>query len=418
MKAIDIIIGAGISGLSFAAKTSHEYLVLEADNQVGGYCKTIRQDGFIWDYSGHFFHFQHPEIKDYVMQDIRPDEMLSVKKFTQILYKSRRVDYPFQMNIHQLDKREFIDCLCDLFTIPETGKIDSFKQMLYAKFGKSIAEKFLIPYNTKLYAIDLDELDVDAMGRFFPFANKEQIIKNFRNPANASYNAAFLYPKVGCMRIVDSVYSHVDKKRIFLNENVLSIDRANHTVKTDKRTLEYNHLISTMPLPRLFDISGVDYDKTVYSWNKVLVFNLGFDSKGPERKNNWIYVPEKKYCFYRVGFYDNILGQDRTSLYVEIGFGKDEPIGDTHELLKRTLQDLIRAGFIAESQKLISHHHVVMDPAYVHITQASERDKQQKMELLKADDIYSIGRYGAWKYCSLEDNIFDAFQLAESLDLS
>ena len=215
MKAIDIIIGAGISGLSFAAKTSHEYLVLEADNQVGGYCKTIRQDGFIWDYSGHFFHFQHPEIKDYVMQDIRPDEMLSVKKFTQILYKSRRVDYPFQMNIHQLDKREFIDCLCDLFTIPETGKIDSFKQMLYAKFGKSIAEKFLIPYNTKLYAIDLDELDVDAMGRFFPFANKEQIIKNFRNPANASYNAAFLYPKVGCMRIVDSVYSHVDKKRIF-----------------------------------------------------------------------------------------------------------------------------------------------------------------------------------------------------------
>ena len=415
---IDLIIGAGISGLSYAAATPNDYLILEADNQVGGYCRTIKQDGFTWDYSGHFFHFQHPEIKDYVMQHIRSDEMLFVKKLTQILYKKKRVDYPFQMNIHQLEKREFIDCLFDLFTIPETEEIRSFKQMLYAKFGKSIAEKFLIPYNTKLYAIDLDELDVDAMGRFFPYADKEQIIKNFKIPANASYNAGFLYPKEGCMRIVDSICSRVEKKCISLNEPVLSIDRSNHTVRTNKRTLEYNHLISTMPLPRLFDISGVDYDKLVYSWNKVLVFNLGFDSKGPERKNNWIYVPESKYCFYRVGFYDNILGQNRTSLYVEIGFGKDQKVGDIQTLLHKTLQDLVLAGFISEDQKLVSYHHVVMDPAYVHITQESERDKIEKMELLKANDIYSIGRYGAWKYCSLEDNIHDAFQLASTLALS
>lgn len=415
MKTPDLIIGAGISGLSFAAATPGDYLILEADSQIGGYCKTIRQDGFTWDYSGHFFHFRHPEIKDYVMQNIRPDEMLSVKKFTQILYKGKLIDYPFQMNIHQLEKREFIDCLYDLFSAQDDSKLASFKQMLYAKFGKSIAEKFLIPYNTKLYAIDLDELDVDAMGRFFPYADKEQIILNFKNPVNASYNAGFLYPKAGCLRIVDSICSHIDKKRISFNEPVLSIDRYNHTLRTNKRTLEYNHLVSTMPLPRLFDISGIDYDKSVYSWNKVLVFNLGFDSKGPERKNNWIYVPEKKYCFYRVGFYDNILGQDRTSLYVEIGFGKDEPVGDIQLLLRKTLHDLEQAGFIDESQKLVSFHHVLMDPAYVHITQESERDKIEKMELLKEDDMYSIGRYGAWKYCSLEDNIHDAFQLAASI---
>ena len=73
------------------------------------------------------------------------------------------------------------------------------------------------------------------------------------------------------------------------------------------------------------------------------------------------------------------------------------------------------AGFISGDQKLVSYHHVVMDPAYVHITQESERDKIKKMESLKVDDIYSIGRYGAWKYCSLEDNIHDAFQLASAL---
>ena len=162
---MDVIIGAGISGLSYAAATPNDYLVVEADGEIGGYCKTIYQDGFIWDYSGHFFHFQHPELRDYVMQQIAEDEMLTVAKHTQILYGDRHIDFPFQMNIHQLPQEEFIDCLYDLFTAEQKTDFGSFKDMIYTKFGKSISEKFLIPYNTKLYATDLDRLDVDAMGR-------------------------------------------------------------------------------------------------------------------------------------------------------------------------------------------------------------------------------------------------------------
>ena len=411
---MDLIIGAGISGLSYAAATDHECLVVEAEDQIGGYCKTIYKDGFVWDYSGHFFHFQHPELRDYVMQRIDPDEILTVQKHTQILYKDRHVDFPFQMNIHQLPQEEFIDCLYDLFNIPEGAPSDTFKQMLYAKFGRSIAEKFLIPYNTKLYATDLDRLDVDAMGRFFPYADREQIVRNFRHPEGKSYNATFLYPMQGCIRIVNSVASHVNQDCISLGERLVSIDAATHTAVTDKRTLHYDRLVSSMPLPKLMDLCGITYDKDAYTWNKVLVFNLGFDAKGPERTNCWMYIPENKYVFYRVGFYDNIIGQDRMSLYVEIGFGKDQPVGDVDALLQRTLADLRVAGILTD-QHLVAEHHVLMDPAYVHITRRSEQDKQEKMALLAQQDIYSIGRYGAWKYCSLEDNMHDAFTLAQRL---
>ncbi len=411
---MDLIIGAGISGLTYAAATGHDYQIIEAENQIGGYCKTIYKDGFIWDYSGHFFHFQHPELRDYVMQRIAPDEMLTVQKHTQILYKDRHVDFPFQMNIHQLEQQEFIDCLYDLFAIPEDAPSDTFKQMLYAKFGRSIAEKFLIPYNTKLYATDLDRLDVDAMGRFFPYANKEQIVRNFRQQDSKSYNATFLYPKDGCIRIVNSVASHVKFDHISLGESLLSVDPAAHTAVTDQRTIRYDRLISSMPLPKLLDLCSIPHDRDVYTWNKVLVFNLGFDTKGPERKNCWMYIPENKYVFYRVGFYDNIIGQDRMSLYVEIGFSKDQPVGDIDDLLQRTLDDLHSAGIVTD-QHLVAEHHVLMDPAYVHITKRSEADKSEKMKLLAQNDIYSIGRYGAWKYCSLEDNMHDAFTLAEQL---
>ena len=411
---MDLIIGAGISGLSYAAATAADYQIIEAEEQIGGYCKTIYKDGFVWDYSGHFFHFQHPELRDYVMQRIRPEEILTVQKHTQILYKDRHVDFPFQMNIHQLEQQEFIDCLYDLFAIPENAPMGSFKQMLYAKFGRSIAEKFLIPYNSKLYATDLDRLDVDAMGRFFPYADKEQIVRNFRRSESKSYNATFLYPKQGCIRIVNSVASHVKEECISLGERLTAIDLASHTAVTNRRSIHYDRLISSMPLPKLLDLCGIDYDKSVYSWNKVLVFNLGFDAKGPERTNCWIYIPESRYVFYRVGFYDNIIGQDRMSLYVEIGFAKDQPVGDIDTLLSRTLDDLRAAGILTE-QQLIAEHHMLMDPAYVHITRRSEEDKIEKMNLLAQHDIYSIGRYGAWKYCSLEDNMFDAFTLADKL---
>lgn len=411
---MDLIIGAGISGLSYAAATKNDYLIIEKENKIGGYCKTIYSGDYVWDYSGHFFHFQREAIKDYVMSRLSEEEMLKVHKFTQIYYKGLHVDFPFQMNIHQLDKEEFIDCLYDLFTIDDNAEINSFKSMLYAKFGKSIAEKFLIPYNEKLYATDLDKLDTDAMGRFFPYANKEQIIKNFRNSSNQSYNAFFLYPKRGVIKVVESVASHVDNSKISFNEWLVSVDMSTKTAVTNKRTLHFDHLISSAPFPKLLDMCGMAYDKSIYSWNKVLVFNLGFDKKGPETKNNWIYFPDRELVFYRVGFYDNIIGQDKMSLYVEIGFNHEDNDVDVEKLLHRTLEDLQKAGIVTD-QKLVASHHVMMDPAYVHITRQSETDKVLKKQLLAKSGIYSIGRYGSWTYCSLEDNIHEAFSLAKEI---
>lgn len=131
---MDIIIGAGISGLSYAMFHGGNCVVLEKDDTVGGYCRTTKRNEFVWDYSGHFFHFQDSAIKEVIMNGLAENDTVNVDKCTHIKYKDRLVDFPFQKNIHQLDKDEFIDCLVDLF---ESGGKDylSFKDMLYAKFG-------------------------------------------------------------------------------------------------------------------------------------------------------------------------------------------------------------------------------------------------------------------------------------------
>ena len=64
--------------------------------------------------------------------------------------------------------------------------------------------------------------------------------------------------------------------------------------------IEYDNLISTMPFPMLLKKCHVDYPKDIFTCNKVLVFNLGFDLKGNDQINNWIYIPNKEFVFYRI----------------------------------------------------------------------------------------------------------------------
>src|SRR6266568_9491838 len=111
-----LIVGAGVTGLAFADWIAGEdYLICEADEEIGGFCKTIHKSGFTWDYSGHFFHFKHPEIENWLRERMHGQRILNVEKKSFISYKGRLVDFPFQKNIHQLPQSEFIECLYDLY---------------------------------------------------------------------------------------------------------------------------------------------------------------------------------------------------------------------------------------------------------------------------------------------------------------
>jgi protoporphyrinogen oxidase len=413
-----VIVGAGITGLAFADRlTGDDYLIFEREQEPGGYCRTVRQDGFVWDYSGHFFHFRHPEIERDLVGRMGEQRVLTVEKDSRIWYGGRLIDFPFQKNIHQLPHEEFLECLVDLY-FREGGDPQSFGAMLRAKFGRAIADKFLIPYNEKLYATDLDALDVDAMGRFFPHADVADVIRNFRRADNASYNATFTYPEGGAVQYVNALCAGVQADRLRLGEAVASIDLGRKVVRTSAGAeVRFEHLVSSAPLPALLDMAGVPFDRSVYTSNKVEVFNLGFDRKGPEGVH-WIYFPQREVSFYRVGFYDNIFGTDRMSMYVEIGRPNDhvaEP-SSVEQTLQAVLRDLEAVG-IVDGHRLASWHHVVLDPAYVHITRSSLEDVALKKRLLAAGGVYSLGRYGSWTYCSIEDNIIEARELADTFNL-
>jgi len=420
MKTTYLIIGAGISGLATANfLESDDYLILEREDEIGGWCKTIVQDGFVWDFSGHFFHFRHPEIEAYLRERMPPDEVMTVEKNSLIHFKGEHVDFPFQKNIHQLPKEDFIDCLHDLFLRGELELDEemraSFEGMLYEKFGKGITERFLKPYNEKLYACELNELDREAMGRFFPHADIEDIVRNMRAPDNSSYNSTFTYPKGGAIQYVHALTRDIPDEKIRLGEGLEQLDLVNKIARTSSgEEIAFEYVISSAPFDKLLAMTSLEHDASAFNYNKVLVFNLGFDRKGP-RGVHWIYFPEYDYRFYRIGFYDNIMNTDRMSLYIEIGYPADGT-PDVDAELARVLEDLAKAG-VVDGHELVSWHTVTLDPAYVHITQDSRAQFEASSALLKMRGVHSIGRYGGWTYCSIEDNIVEARELASQLNL-
>ncbi|MAQ13743.1 MAG: LPS biosynthesis protein [Sandaracinus sp.] len=417
-----LVVGAGVSGLAFTDwLQDDDVLVVEAEHEIGGYCRTVEQDGFVWDYSGHFFHFRHPEIETYLVDRMADQEVRVIEKDSRIWYRGAFVDFPFQRNIHQLPKDELLECLYDLHFRAEShppDQVRSFQDMLYAKFGRAIADKFLVPYNEKLYATDLSRLDVDAMGRFFPYADVDDVIRNFRRPENGSYNATFTYPERGAIQYVHALARDIDPARIALEERVVSIDLQARVARTTHREIRYQSLVSSMPLPTLLRLCGVPFDESIYSWNVVQVFNLGFDRKGPEGCH-WVYFPQRELSFYRVGFYDNIFGTDRMSMYVELGrsAGFEASADEIEATRAQVIEDLRSVGFV-DDHRLVSSHHVLLDPAYVHITRESVADVTAKKAALAGQGVHSIGRYGSWTYCSIEDNIVEARALADAFNLA
>ena len=411
-KVDTLIIGGGVTGLSAASflGKDHNYLVVEGSNELGGYCKTTIRNGFVWDYSGHFFHFRDKEIKDWMMSDMEC-KVVTVNKITDIHYNNHIIDFPFQYNIHQLPKKEFIECLKDMYNLEEVNS-SNFKSFVMSTSGKGIAEKFLIPYNQKLYACDLNSLDADAMGRFFPKPiNFDELMKKLETANDyESYNGTFIYPVEGSYEFIKSLLCKVDESKIKLNTKIKHIDAAKKIAFTEDGEIKYKTLISSMPFDKLYSMLHNKSNPNLSS-NKVAVFNLGFD-KSTKIKSHWRYFPGDE-IFYRIGFYNNILGTDKMSLYVEIGATSKQRLKEDI-LLNNVMKDLQRIG-IVKDHKLVDHQFIIMDPAYVHITKNSEKDYSDFCKTYNKKGIHSIGRYGSWTYCSIEDNIIQAKKLINKL---
>ncbi len=99
------IIGAGLTGLSTAYHLSDlPYSVFDSEKEIGGLCRSVKQNGFIFDYTGHLLHMKNPYTKNFI-ESILPNVFMVKTRKASVFLKDRYLPYPFQANLHGLPKK-------------------------------------------------------------------------------------------------------------------------------------------------------------------------------------------------------------------------------------------------------------------------------------------------------------------------
>lgn len=427
-----VIIGSGLTGLSTAyhleERGFHDYLMVEKEATVGGLCRSITDSGFTFDYTGHLLHASDPYFHNLFSRVVGIEHMNTIQRQSFIYSHDTYTHYPYQINLFGLPPAVIAECIEGYVNRVPKKKIVTFNDWVEHNFGAGFGKHFFFPYQHKIFSYDLDKLSASWTGRFVPQTSLKEMIHGALQEKSAEpvgYNANFWYPKTGGIQFwIDKFAQHV-KKPVVLQKTVASINLQKKFITfTDGSTEGYETLVSTMPLDTLLN-KLVDTPTTRLKaaqqnlvCNKVVNINLGIANKNISDKH-WIYYPEEKYPFYRIGFYHNFAAsmapQGCSSLYAEYSYINESPAVIKHKtdvalaaikkLFKLTDDDIA-------VQKILN-----IDHAYVIYNFWREKHLPAVHKQLQAHDVYSVGRYGEWKYASMQESVLDGKKIADQLTI-
>ena len=434
MKKI-LIIGGGISGLSAAyhlTKHNKNFKLFEAENQLGGLCKTVYSNGFYYDYTGHLLHFSNQETENLVKNLLKKNLAEKTRK-SFIFFRDKYIDYPFQQNLYNLPIKIKKECL---FGYLETffnqtkfrHKNLNFKDWALQNFGEGISKHFMVPYNEKLWNMQAEKLTTTWMKGYVPKPNLEEVLTGTfsENKGNVGYNAKFYYPKKGGIQSLVSAFErNIDEQNIKKSSKITKISTKNQTITdADGNKFGYDFLITSAPLKNLIlnmidDVpSEIKQKAARLKTNSVLNINLGINKNLGDK--HWIYFPEKKYIFYRIGwvsnFSQNMCQKNCSSIYTEISLDENFDFSDKKKINKyknRVISDLIKAKILKSKDEVVDTNILNLAPAYISYDSSRDDTVEAILNYLKQNKIISIGRYGGWEYSDMETAILQGKQAAE-----
>jgi protoporphyrinogen oxidase len=436
-----VILGAGLAGLSAAYHLQEggaSYNLYEREAVAGGLCRSMTRDGFTFDCTGHLMHFRRPEIKALVarLMSLAGNELVAHERRAAIYSHGVFTDYPFQANTFGLPVAVVKDCLMGFIEAwgmcnnqPASARRTPprhFGEWVVRTFGSGIAKHFMTPFNEKLWQRPLNELSCDwGNGWLIPVPTLEEVVQGALGLANRNmgYNPSFFYPKEGGIQRYPEAFSRRVTKGLHLGHELTTIDFGRRVVEFQNgQRIRYRQLISTIPLPELFRrATGLSaaVKRQVAGLEHVSVTNVNLGIDRPTIvPYHWIYFPEARFPFYRVGFPSNLtpsvapLGQSLIS--VECSHWPERP-ANRADAIEQAVAGLRTAGLLRADDRITMREVVEIPYAYVIFNRTRPRIVEGLQRVLRAVGVRSIGRYGAWEHSSMEDAVRQGKEAAELL---
>ena len=411
------ILGAGPTGLGAAhrlAELGHtEWTILERDDHVGGLAASYHDEhGFIWDHGGHVMFSHYTYFDDLVAKMLRGDYDEHMREAWVWLHE-RFVPYPFQNNVHRLPPEVFLACIMGIIDAQKQDlPRENFAEFIAAVFGAGIAEHFMLPYNFKVWAHPLEMMGTSWQGDRVPQVDVRRILENLladRDEVSWGPNNKFKFPLLGTGMLYDRLAEALPKSVDF-HKTVTRIDiKAKQITCADGTTSSYDKLISTMPLTELIKCIPDAPAEVVAAleglhFTSGMFVGIGVADPCPSTKC-WMYFPESNAPFYRVTYLSNYSpqvtpGPGHFSLLAEVS-ASPYKIEDVDTVVDRTIAGMVACDLLTPEQvenKIVSRQ--LLRVPYSYPVPTVDRDPALAIiqPWLMANDIYSRGRFGAWRY--------------------
>jgi protoporphyrinogen oxidase/glycosyltransferase involved in cell wall biosynthesis len=452
-----VIVGAGPTGLSAAYHLGADTLLLDRNETVGGWCRSIEDKGFTFDHAGHIMFSNDPYVLK-MYEVLLGDNLHWQNREAWVYSKGVFTRYPFQGALYGLPPKVITECVmgaiearygadndadaagaasiddccadgtADVCNTDRSvrGQVKNFEQFIYKVWGKGIAKHFAIPYNRKIWTVPLTEMETSWLGGRVPLPNLEEIVQGALEPSPRPVgpNARFGYPrKGGFQALMNGFLPHI-KGKIELGAEVVQVLPREHIVAlADGRRFRYADLISTMPLPELVKAIGDEAPEEVRKAAKGLrhvsirCVNIGIDRVATDK--HWIYYPEDT-IFHRIFVQGNASPECNPpggfGFTCEISYSPTKPLPlEGEELIARAVADCRKVGIIREGDRILAANQVDMPYAYVLYDHQRARNVETCKAWLKQFDITLVGRYSEWEYYNSDHALLAGKRGAETV---
>jgi protoporphyrinogen oxidase len=408
-----LVLGAGLSGLAAARAFEQrgiQYRLIEKSERPGGHAVTVLDEGFRFDRTGHLLHLRDPALRAEVLGLLGGD-CREIARRSVVWSNGVYTRYPFQANTFGLPPDVAYECVMGFLEAhfaDQKPEPKSFLDYCLLHFGRGFTRHFMRPYNEKLWGVSLSEITSDWCQRFVPLPALKDVIGGALGVPGPElgYNQTFLYPRLGIGELPDAMARSVH--HVELGRAPHRIDLVSRVAELSGERIPFDVLLSTVPLSTLLGLLDPLPDAVREAAKKLRATHLYYLDVALEREPapdfHWVYVPEAKYPFYRVGVYTrfspDLAPPGKSSLYVELA-DRSEP--DLDELWPAVLAGLTEMRVVASAADVrfvrlrrLECAYVVFDHSYYPALSVIE-------PFLAEQRIVSTGRYGAWTYSSMED---------------
>ncbi len=400
------IIGAGVTGLTLGRllKDDFEVTLLEKETEVGGIARTRNINDCAYHIvGGHCLNSKNKTIMDFIFNEILPkDQWHHVQRNAKIFFNDHLISYPIEFaikEIAQFDKLLAFNMTQDFLSSKEKP-VRNLKDWFMQKFGATLAKEYFIPYNSKIWGMNPEDMDYVWVQDKLPIPNKADFFTALIDDNKDTMpHSTFYYPNSNNQNtFIEALGLGLNVVKNF----TVSAIKKNKASWTINHSDEYDMVISTMPL-NLTPFLLADTPQNILQHAKKLKFNkvsnMLWDTKPVD--DTWRYYPSTDTIFHRHIHIGNFFKPVKTRTITEsIGvhsYAEMVQAGRKFDYLLKPLD-----------YNVSEHAYVVYDENHQHSSKAVK-------DYLNSINLHSVGRFGEWEYYNMDICMQSAMNLAKKI---